>query len=118
MVRKRTSGKSKPKSIRWIERVNQKPASAPMEFSQELEERYLKADRRTELAHLRALQSAIRGGAGQMEMAAAEGIFDQRISELFLRNARELRRVARELNQLQRVVAQVITSDVGPRATT
>jgi hypothetical protein len=67
---------------------------------------YFEIDRSTVVSELRNLKSAIEEGAKQIEMVAAERVFDQSLSRELVRRARKLQLVARDLNGLLKLVAR------------
>lgn len=68
------------------------------------ESTYFEIDRSTVARDLKNLRSAIEDGAKQIEMVAAERVFDQSLSQALVQKARELHLVARDLNGLLRLV--------------
>jgi hypothetical protein len=59
------------------------------------------------VAHdLQILRRAIEEGAKQIEMVAAERVFDQSLSLTLAQKARELRLVAKDLDSVLRLVAK------------
>jgi len=67
---------------------------------------YFEIDRATVARELQNLKSAIEEGAKQIEMVAAERVFDQSLSRELVRRARKLQLVARDLNGLLKLVAR------------
>jgi len=67
---------------------------------------YFEIDRSTVVSELQNLKSAIEEGAKQIEMVAAERVFDQSLSRELVRRARKLQLVARDLNGLLKLVAR------------
>lgn len=68
--------------------------------------RCFEIDRKVVVRQLQALQSAITDGATEMEMVAAESVFDTRLSTLLKRSARSLFRTARSLNVVRLAVVR------------
>jgi predicted ATP-dependent protease len=68
------------------------------------ESTYFEIDRSTVSTELRALQRTIKEGAKQIDMVAAERVFDQSLSRALVRRARKLHLVARDLSGLIRLV--------------
>lgn len=66
---------------------------------------YFEIDRATVVGQLQNLRRAIDEGAEEMAMVAAERVFDQSFSRALERRARQLQRVAKDLNALLRSVA-------------
>ena len=67
---------------------------------------YFEFDRSTVTRELQNLKSAIEEGAKQIEMVAAERVFDQSLSRKLVQRARKLQLVARDLNELLKLVAR------------
>ena len=67
---------------------------------------YFEIDRSTVLEQLQYLRRTIDEGAREMEMVAAEGVFDKSLSRLLEGRARSLHRTAKDLNSLLRSVAR------------
>jgi len=67
---------------------------------------YFEIDRSTVAREVQTLKSAIEEGAKQIEMVAAERVFDQSLSRELVRRARKLQLVARDLNGLLKLVAR------------
>jgi hypothetical protein len=67
---------------------------------------YFEIDRSTVLRQLQNLMRAIDEGAEDIEMAAAEGVFDKSLSRVLHRRAGQLHRTAKDLNALLRSVAR------------
>jgi hypothetical protein len=67
---------------------------------------YFEIDRSTVLHQLQNLMRAIERGAEDIEMVAAEGVFDKSLSRALQRGARQLRRTAKDLNALLSSVAR------------
>jgi hypothetical protein len=67
---------------------------------------YFEIDRSTVSSELQNLKSAIEEGAKQIEMVAAERVFDRSLSAALVRKARELHLVARDLKGLLKLVAR------------
>ncbi len=67
---------------------------------------YFEIDRSTVARDLQSLKSAIEEGAKQIEMVAAERVFDRSLSRELVRSARKLQLVARDLNGLLKLVAR------------
>jgi hypothetical protein len=65
---------------------------------------YFEIDRSTVARELQSLESTIEEGAKQIEMVAAERVFDQSLSRALAKRARKLHLVARDLNRLLRLV--------------
>lgn len=68
--------------------------------------KYFEIDRSTMLAQLQNLRRTIDEGAEEMEMVAAERVFDKSLSRLLESRARRLHRTAKDLNSLLRSVAR------------
>lgn len=68
--------------------------------------RCFEIDRKVVVRQLKALQLAITDGATEMEMVAAENVFDTRLSTLLKRRARSLYQTAQSLNVLRLAVAR------------
>ena len=75
------------------------------EPSPEFERKWFELDRGIVIGQVSALRRSITVGAKQMEMIAAERVFDQPLSEMILRKARAMQRVARDLKDLAIKVA-------------
>jgi hypothetical protein len=67
---------------------------------------YFEMDRSTVLEQLQNLRRTIDEGAKEMEMVAAERVFDKSLSRLLEGRARSLHRTAKDLNSLLRSVAR------------
>ena len=67
---------------------------------------YFEIDRSTVLDQLQNLRRTIDEGAEEMEMVAAERVFDKSLSRLLEGRARRLHRTAKDLNSLLRSVAR------------
>ena len=67
---------------------------------------YFEIDRSTVASELQNLKGVIEEGAKQIEMVAAERVFDQSLSRELVRRARKLQLVARDLNGLLKLVAR------------
>jgi hypothetical protein len=63
-------------------------------------------DRSIVARELRSLQRATEEGAKQIDMVAAERVFDEPLSRALIRRARGLHLIARDLTSLLRLVAQ------------
>jgi len=77
--------------------------SAPIdlaESSPEFERKWFELDRGIVIGQVSTLRRSITNGAKQMDMIAAEKIFDQPLSEMILRKAQALQKLARELKEL------------------
>ncbi|HLI78885.1 MAG TPA: hypothetical protein VKV03_02815 [Candidatus Binataceae bacterium] len=74
--------------------------SRQLQISPALERKWFEFDRDAVSGVLDTLQRAIDQGATQMEMIAAEQIFDSILSKTFSRTARRLDRVLLELKRL------------------
>jgi len=82
-------------------RVERKPVPIDLtEASQEFERKWFELDRGVVIGQVSALRRSITNGAKQLDMIAAEKIFDQPLSEMILRKAIALQKLARELKQL------------------
>ena len=67
---------------------------------------YFEIDRSAVLDQLQNLRRTIDEGAEEMEMVAAERVFDKSLSRLLEGRARRLHRTAKDLNSLLRSVAR------------
>jgi hypothetical protein len=70
------------------------------------ESTYFEIDRSVVLGHLAELQRTVDEGATQLEMVAAEEVFDKGLSRAFTRKAEKLHAIARDLKSLLRSVAK------------
>jgi hypothetical protein len=78
--------------------------SAPSDLaegSSEFERRWFELDRSAVIGQLSALRRAIANGAMQMEMIAAERIFEEPLSEEIRQKTFALKRFARQLKELE-----------------
>lgn len=100
--------KSKPRSCHAGRIAAETFTKGDRGFSQPLNGtlEYFELDRSTVLAQLQYLQRTIDEGAREMEMVAAEGVFDKSLSRLLEGRARSLHRTAKDLNSLLRSVAR------------
>jgi hypothetical protein len=80
----------------------------PLEISAELERKWFEFDRNVVTGVLNNLQRSIHQGATQMEMIAAEQMFDTLLSKTLSRTARRLERVTLNLERLTREVNDTI----------
>lgn len=77
-----------------------------MKIDLDNQRRCFEIDRKVVARQLKALQLAITDGATEMEMVAAESVFDTRLSSLLKRSARSLHRTVQGLNVLRLAVAR------------
>ena len=83
------------------------PLPTPSTSRHHLERRSFEFDRRLVVHGLDALTAGIGRAAIDLELVAAEGVFDEPVSLELLREARRLRSMTRELKKLRRTVVQV-----------
>ena len=63
-------------------------------------------DRAEVAARLYRLSKALSAGAAELEMVAAERVFDKRFSAQLVRKARDLKRLAKQLNRMHEEAAR------------
>ena len=66
---------------------------------------YFEIDQSVVLGQLQNLRRAIEEGAEELEMVAAERVFDKSLSRALERRARQLQQTAKDLNSLLRSIA-------------
>ena len=82
------------------------PARNVIDFDPDLERAWFNRDRDAVLEHIAALNDIIDRHAGELAMAATEGVFERTVSDKLSRVARSLRAVSTELADLHGRVAR------------
>jgi hypothetical protein len=72
----------------------------------ESERDFFEFDRRILIDQVKALLATIRSASKEISMVAAENVFDQPLSAKLKRKARVLDRIARELDDMSKVLAR------------
>lgn len=89
--------------------------SEATDISPDVERSWFEFDRGAVLRHLDDLNGAIEANANELKMVAAEGVFDQSLSDGLLRTSRALRTIANSISALRNQVTQTANYPGRPR---
>jgi hypothetical protein len=92
--------------LRTVHAKDRPAWSDPSDISPELERRWFDVDRRAVLHQIDSTRATLDGNAKELEMVAAEGLFEKSLSDLLLRTSQALSTIAQELRALRAAVAR------------